>query len=302
MSADNYSVLERDQQARAFHLNDLGPGLEYNFLFFNLNSVLPKNTASLAGKQEWFRKVEFRRAISAAIDRDSITKLVYRGRATSLVTHVTPANKLWRNGNLILAPRSVDKSREILRAAGFSWKPDGALISASGTPVEFTILTSSSNAQRTQMATIIQDDLKQIGIKAQVVPLEFRALLDRVFQTHDFEAAVLGLGGGDVDPNPQLNVWLSSGSNHLWDLGESKPATPWEAEIDGLMKQQISTLKVPARKKMYDRVQQLVAENLPIICLASPNILVGAKNKVGNFNPSILDPYVLWNADELFLH
>ena len=67
------------------------------------------------------------------------------------------------------------------------------------------------------------------------------------------------------------------------------------------MKQQITTLKVPARKKLYDRVQQLVADNMPIICLASPNILVGAKNKVGNFSPSILDPYILWNSDELFL-
>jgi peptide/nickel transport system substrate-binding protein len=300
MSADNYTVLERDQQARSFHLNDLGPGLEYNFLFFNLNSTLPKNS-NTAAKQDWFRRVEFRRAISSAIDRDSITKLVYRGRATSLTTHVTPANKLWLNSSVPVTKRSTEKAREILRGAGFSWKQD-ALVSPSGAPVEFTILTSSSNAQRTQMGAIIQDDLKQIGIKAQVVPMEFRALLDRVFQTHDFEAAVLGLGGGDVDPNPQMNVWLSSGSNHVWDLGEAKPATPWEAEIDGLMKQQISALKVPARKKMYDRVQQLVAENLPIICLASPNILVGAKNKVGNFNPSILDPYVLWNADELFLH
>ena len=301
ISADNYSLLERDQQSRGLHMMDLGPGLEYNFLFFNLNSVLPKGNATLAAKQEWFRKAEFRRAVSAAIDRDAIIKLVYRGRATALLTHVTPANKLWRNENLVLPKRSPDKAREMLRAAGFTWRQDGALLAPSGTPVEFTILTSSSNAQRTQMAAIIQDDLKQIGITAQVAPMEFRALLDRVFQSHDYEAAVLGLGGGDVDPNPQMNVWLSTGSNHLWDLGETKPATPWEAEIDNLMKQQISTLKVPVRKKLYDRVQQLVADNLPLICLASPNILVGAKNKVGNFNPSILDPYVLWNSDELFL-
>jgi ABC-type transport system substrate-binding protein len=55
------------------------------------------------------------------------------------------------------------------------------------------------------------------------------------------------------------------------------------------------------RKRLYDRVQQLVADNLPFIFLASPNILVGAKNRVGNFQPAILDNYVLWNADELFL-
>jgi peptide/nickel transport system substrate-binding protein len=167
--------------------------------------------------------------------------------------------------------------------------------------VEFTILSSASNAQRTQIATIIQDDLKGLGMRVQVVPLEFRALLDRVLQTHDYEAALLALGGGDVDPNPQMNVWLSSGSNHLWDLGESKPATPWEVEIDRLMNQQLSALKVKDRKRLYHRVQQLVAENLPLICVVSPNILVAARNHIGNFHPAILDHYTLWNSDELFL-
>jgi peptide/nickel transport system substrate-binding protein len=301
ISADNFALLERDAQARGLRMVDLGPGLEFNFLFFNLNSTLPKNAGALAVKQKIFRQVAFRQAVSAAIDRDAIIKLVYRGRGTALLTQVTPANKLWRNEKLVLQKRSTDRAKEILRSAGFSWKPDGTLLSPTGSPVEFTILSSASNAQRTQMATIIQQDLKDIGITVQVAPMEFRALLDRVFQSHDYEAAVLALGGGDVDPNPQMNVWVDSGSNHMWDLGEAKPATPWEGEIDALMKKQLSTLKVADRKKLYDRVQQLVADNLPLICLASPNILVGAKNNVGNFNPSILDPYVLWNSDELYI-
>jgi peptide/nickel transport system substrate-binding protein len=301
ISADNFALLERDQQSRGLHMVDLGPGLEFNFLFFNLNSVVPKSANTLAARQQVFRQVAFRQAVSAAIDRDAIIKLVYRGRGTALVTQVTPANKLWRNDKIVLQKRSVDRAKDILRRANFTSKPDGTLLSPSGSPVEFTILSSASNAQRTQMATIIQQDLKDIGITVQVVPMEFRALLDRVFQSHDYEAAVLALGGGDVDPNPQMNVWVEDGSNHMWDLGETKPATPWEAEIDSLMKKQLSTLKVADRKKLYDRVQQLVADNLPLICLASPNILVGAKNKVGNFNPSILDPYVLWNSEELFI-
>src|SRR5437868_436303 len=37
ISADNYAVLEKDQQEKTFQLEDLGPGLEFNFLFFNLN-------------------------------------------------------------------------------------------------------------------------------------------------------------------------------------------------------------------------------------------------------------------------
>ena len=72
------------------------------------------------------------------------------------------------------------------------------------------------------MATMIQEDLKEIGIRVQVVPLEFRAMLDRVLQTHDYETAVMGLGRGDTDPNSQINVWLSSGDDHLWNLGSNQ--------------------------------------------------------------------------------
>ncbi len=299
MSAENFAVLERDQQARGYQVQDLGPGLEYNFLVFNLNSVLPSDSPT-AQRQSWFKDVRFRQAVSNAIDRAGIIRLVYRGRGTPLASQVSAANKLWANTAITPPQRSVEKSRELLKAAGFTWDGSGTLLDASGKPVEFTILSSASNAQRTQIATIIQDDLKALGMRVNVVPMDFRAMLDRVLQTHDFDAAVMALGGGDVDPNPQMNVWVLSGSNHVWNLGESKQATAWETEIDKLMRQQLSTLKVKDRKRLYDRVQQLVAENLPLICVVSPNILVAAKNRVGNFKPAILDHYTLWNADELY--
>jgi hypothetical protein len=44
----------------------------------------------------------------------------------------------------------------------------------------------------------------------------------------------------------------------------------------------------------------LLADNLPLIYLASPNILVGAKRALGNFRPAVLDHYTLWNVEELF--
>jgi peptide/nickel transport system substrate-binding protein len=111
----------------------------------------------------------------------------------------------------------------------------------------------------------------------------------------------MGLGGGDVDPNSQLNVWLSSGDDHFWDLGETQPATPWEAEMDRLMKQQMSTLAAKDRKRVYDRVQEIEVEDVPLVFLVSPNVLVGAKIRVHNFQPAILDPHTLWNSEQLFL-
>jgi peptide/nickel transport system substrate-binding protein len=93
---------------------------------------------------------------------------------------------------------------------------------------------------------------------------------------------------------------MSSGQTHLWHLGEKKPATPWEAEIDQLMQKQLVTMNHQQRKKLYDRVQEIIAAELPVICLASPHILAGAQQELGNFRPAIMENYVLWNADEFF--
>jgi peptide/nickel transport system substrate-binding protein len=195
----------------------------------------------------------------------------------------------------------VEGARQLLKSAGYSWNAAGQLLDSSGRPVEFSIITSPSNAQRMKMATLLQDDLAHLGMQVHVVPLEFRAVLDRVFQSFDYEAAIMGLGGGDADPNPEMNVWLSSGTSHLWHIGETQPATAWEREMDQLMQQQMVTLDYQKRKKMYDRVQQIIAENVPFVFLATPNILAGSKPEVGNFRPAILDHYTLWNADELYL-
>lgn len=303
ISAEDYSALESDPGARSFHLWDLGPSLEFNFLFFNLNTVLPPQSSALVRKQSaWFRQEKFRQAISLAIDREAITHIVYRGRGTPLWTPVTPANNFWVNSSIPHPVRSVPNAKALLQSVGFSWKPDGTLVDSTGVAVEFTIITSASNAQRTKMATMIQADLKDLGIQADVVPMEFHSVLDRVFQTHDYEAVILGLGGGDVDPNSEMNVWLSTGNDHLWDIGETHPSTSWENEIDQLMEKQLSTLNPERRKALYDRVQAILAEQLPIICIASPNVLVGAKTDLGNFKPAVLDPHTLWNSQELFLY
>jgi peptide/nickel transport system substrate-binding protein len=298
VNAENFAVLGRDPAATRYRLEDLGPGLEHSFLFFNLNDLGQGKLPAIARKQDWFRQTAFRQAVSLALDRQGIVRLVYQGRATPLAGHVTPGNKLWVNRALPAPVRSVARARELLTRAGFSWK-DGRLHDGAGAPVEFTIITNASNAARVQMATIIQDDLRELGPQVQVVPLESRAVLDRVLKTHDYEAALMALAGGDVDPNGEMDVWLSSGRTHLWRMG-SAPSAPWEKEVDELMRRQLTTLDPRERKRQYDRVQALVAENLPLIPLVSPNMLVGAKTGLGNFRPAILDPYVLWNADELF--
>jgi len=303
LSVENFSVLSRALPDAV--LKDAGPGLEYNFIFFNLNEPSERTPAVQTRRQKWFREVRFRQAVSAAVDRDAIVRLVYQGRGAPLGGLVTPGNPRWEDANLPRPGRSLDRARQLLREGGFSWKNGAAgesqLVDSDGTAVEFSLLASSSSAERTKMATLVQEDLKQVGMKVQVAPMEFRSLLDRVFQSKEYDACVLGLASFDADPNSDINVLLSSGAQHVWNPEQAHPATPWEAEIDRLMEQQLSARKFEERKRLYDRVQEIMAENQPMIFLASPHILAGAKRNLGNFSPTVLEPYILWNAEYLFL-
>lgn len=296
----NFELLRQDARTKGDQLADAGPGLEYNFLFFNLGTVDAQKFPEIAGRQAWFRDIEFRRAVSLALDRDAIVRLTYGGHASPLWGHVTPANRAWLNVGLPTPSQSVEKARRLLENRGFHWNSDGTLTDPSGKPIEFSIVVSSSSPERVQMATIVQDDLKKLGMRVQVVSLEFRALIDRVLNSRQYEACILGLVSGDADPNPEMNVWLSSGGSHLWNPSQEKPMTSWEAEIDGLMRQQMTTLDHAQRKRLYDRVQQIASDNLPLICLASPNILVAARKNLGNFQPAAVDHYTLWNVEQLY--
>ena len=303
LGAENFSVLSR--QEGNYTMVDAGPGFEYNFLFFNLSDPTEKTPAEIVQRQKWFREAKFRQAVSAAIDREAIVRLVYQGRGAPLWGLVTPGNRRWQDEKLPHPPRSLERARTLLKEAGFSWTSasDGeiTLLDSGGKPVEFSVVTSSSNADRAKMATLIQDDLKQLGMRVEVVPLEFRSLLDRVTQTKEYDACVLGMVSPDADPNVDVNVWLSSGGTHLWNPSQAHPATPWEAEIDRLIDEQMYARTFEQRKKLYDRAQELLREYQPMIFLASPDILTGAKKSVGNFRPAVLEPYVLWNVEQLYL-
>lgn len=278
-------------QSRGLEVTDLGPGLEYNFLCFNLSPASPR--------LRWFSNVAFRQALSLAVDRAAICKIAFGGRAAPLWGHVSPGNRLWRNTKLPSPPVSVERARLLLAGNGYSRDSAGRLLDEKGTPVEFSILVSTSSPERNRMAALLQADFQKLGIRVTIAPLEFRSLINRVLDTRQFDTCLLGLGGGDADPNPEMNVWLSSGAMHLWNPGQRQPATSWEAEIDRLMREQMITLDSSRRRTLYERVQQIAVEQLPMIFLASPHVVVARRPEVRGFRPSIMDHQTLWNAHEL---
>jgi len=276
--------------------HDAGASLDAEFMWFNQvpGSPLPSY------KKTWFTSTNFRRAISEAINRDDLARIAFRGRARPAVGPISPANKFWFNSKLQPHPFDQKSALQRLSLGGFHLQ-NGVLRDREGHVVEFSIITNSGNKYRERMATMIQQDLTAIGIKLNVVTLDFPSLIERMTRTFDYEACLLGLVNNELDPNSQMNVWLSSAENHQWNPSQKTPATPWEVEIDKLMRAQASTLNAAKRKEFVDKVQQIAWEQEPFIYLVNKNARSAVSRSLHNAHPVVLRPQVYWNIDQLSL-
>jgi peptide/nickel transport system substrate-binding protein len=273
-----------------------GPSLNSEFLWFNQAPAAPTPTH----KQRWFESRHFRRAISAAINRDDLIRLVYRGYAHPAAGPVSQANRLWFNSGITAHKYDPAQALDLLRKDGF--RLDGhTLRDRSGNAIEFSLITNAGNRTREQMGTMVQHDLKKIGIQVNFTPVEFQSLIERITRTQAYEACLMGLTNVEVDPNSQTNLLVSSGSHHAWNPRQARPATEWEAEIDQLMRLQATAPTLAGRKKAFDRVQELLSEHVPLVFLVNPNVLLGIAPNVRNAAPSALPPHLFWNIASISL-
>jgi len=275
-------------------VHDAGPSLDSEQMWFNEVGKAPIPNY----KRTWFRSTNFRRAISLAINRDDLSRVVFNGHARPAIGPISTANKFWFNQELKADLYDPEAALAKLQVDGFRLQ-NGILRDVSGNAVEFSIITNAGNKYRERMAALIQQDLQRLGIKVNVVTLDFPSLIERISQSFNYEAAILGLTNVDIDPNGQMNVWLSSSENHQWNPQEKTPETAWEAEIDKLMREQASSSDPKKRKKAFDRVQQIVAEEAPFIYLVNRNALSAVSNSVQGSTPVILRPQTFWNIERL---
>jgi len=275
-------------------VHDAGASLDSEQMWFNEVARAPIP----AYKKNWFRSAAFRRAISQAINREDLSRLVFRGHAQPAVGPISTANKFWFNNKLKAEVYNPDAALKSLQAAGFRME-NGTLKDHDGNAVIFSIVTNSGNKYRERMAVLIQDDLQKIGIHVNVVTLDFPSLIERMTQSFDYEAILLGLTNVDLDPNGQMNVWLSSSENHQWNPQEKAPETAWEAEIDRLMRVQASSGDIKKRKESFDRVQEIVVEQAPFIYLVNKNALSAVSPAVHGASPVILSPQTFWNVERM---
>ena len=296
---------ELHSQPGVTQVSDLGPGLQTDHLWFNLNGgELRGRPLVNPVKRAWFNDTRFRQAMSSAIDRQTIASITLQGLATPLYGFVSPGNHKWVAAVLPPIAYDLERSRALLREAGFTTRgpqdrPE--LFDAKGNRVGLTLITPSTSQQRKDMAIVIQEDLLRLGIKMQVAPIDFGDFLRRTSENYDYDAALLGTAPTEPDPSSFTNFLSSRSPTNPWYPKQSKPATTWEAQIDDLLAKQARETNTERRRAAFNEIQRIVAEQSPIIPIVARHAPVAANQRVGNYSPSAILPFSLWNAEELFI-
>ncbi len=242
------------------------PANAYTYFGFNL-------------KDPRFADRRVRQAFAHAINKQELIDGVILGLGREATGPYKPGTWAY-NPNVMRYPYDPERAKRLLAEAGWRDTDGDGILDKDGQPFAFTILTNQGNEERKKIAEIIQQRLREIGVAVEVRTLEWAAFIKEFVKKRRFEAIILGWGIG-LDPD-QFNIWHSSktGPDELNHISYAN------SEADRLLELGRASCKREERKKYYDRLQEILAEDQPIIFLYFRDALPVVASRVRGIEPS----------------
>ena len=224
----------------------------YTYMGYNLKNPL-------------FADKRVRQALAHAVNREEIIDGVLLGLGKPATGPYKPGT--WaHNPNVRTYPHDPEKAKALLAEAGWR-RTDGGFLEKDGKPFEFEIITNQGNEIRAKCAEIIQRRLAEIGIRVKIRVIEWAAFVNDFINKRKFDATILG--------------WTIPMEPDLYDVWHSSKTGPQELnfvsfrndEVDALIVRARETFDQPLRKRCYDRIQEILAEEQPYLFLYVPDAL-----------------------------
>jgi peptide/nickel transport system substrate-binding protein len=308
VSPDYFSLLKVQEKQGNFKIYNGGPSSSTSFISFNLNKGKRKNQPLVDPiKSKWFNNVQFRQAVAYAIDRQTMLNNTFRGLGTPQDSPISVQSPYFLSPEqgLKVYKYNPDKAKELLIKAGFKYNEKNLLVDDQGNEVRFALLTNAGNKIRESMGSQIKQDLSKIGIQVDFTPLAWNTFIDKLSNTLDWDACLIGLTGG-LEPNDGANVWSPQGGLHMFNQKPQAGQKPiegwevadWENKINELYIQGAQEFDEVKLKAIYGESQQLTQEYLPFIYLVNSYSLSAVRNRFEGIKFSALGG-AFWNIHEI---
>jgi len=232
-----------------------------------------------------------RRALTSAIDRETLIDVVYGGFGRLSVGPIL--SSFWAfNRSLESVAFDPSAARTLLADAGWTDTDGDGFLDRDGEAFEIEILASAENELRQDIAILIQEDLKRIGVKIEVRLVEWGTMM-AVMQDGAFDAVV--------------NLWEEPTQIDLEGLWHSVP--PGEPtfnfgrygnpEVDRLLAEVAEITDFTAQKPIFDQIQELIVGDQPYTFLVENTRLTAHGSRIRGAEINAATPY--FNVHEWYI-
>jgi peptide/nickel transport system substrate-binding protein len=225
--------------------------LQYNYIGWNLRNPL-------------FEDKKVRQALTHALDRKKIIEAVLNGDGK--VAHAPGSPLSWAyNPDVPKFEYDPEKAKKMLAEAGWKDTDGDGILDKDGKKFSFTLKTNQGNEEREQIAVVVQQMLKEVGIEVTPKLVEWSAFVEVISPPNwDFEAIVLGWALG-TDPDP-TDIWHTKEiENGLNNIAYSNK------KLDELMEKNTKIVEQEKRAEVIGKIMAGIAEDQPYTFLYYPN-------------------------------
>lgn len=277
-----YSALKSEEIMGVLDLNAISPSHANELKGskdFNLETSKSTMIRFLIpnGKKFPFNDVRMRQALSLIIDRDEIVEAVHYGFAT-------PTQNILNNSTPFYKDLPVEHNVEKAKALAKEVIGDKA--------VEVDYYFSESDPVLKTECELVSSYMEELGLKVNLHPVDY-SLMKEKMKTGDFDLARAqqGLSNGEASTIFKRFMLPDGDHNQNYSLGYDNP------KVNELMAQASKTLDLKERKAIYDEIQYISAQDLPIIPLFNDKTLLAHNNKIDGYDAKLYGlelPHIFW--------
>lgn len=221
---------------------------------------------------------EVRRALGMAIDRRAIIETVWRGMAEECRSPMHPV--LWAFDTAIEAlPFNPAASRAILEAHGWSDRNGDSVLDREGEAFSLEMISNYGNQQRIDIMTMVQAQLKKIGVNVELRVLGWNAFIEQI-TGFEYDSCVMGWKVGTRAD--LMEFWHSSsiGSGGMNIAGFRDPI------VDVRIGEARNTLDREAARKLWNDCQRIIYQAQPFCFIAVPYEIYALDRRFTNVEPN----------------
>lgn len=200
---------------------------------------------------------EVRQALSMAIDRSALVEQLLQGEGQAIVTPLSPLSPYYDDSVEVWFDQ--DEAKSMLEDAGFPFDQ------------KLTFAVPTGNTVREKAATMIVEDLKKIGVQAEINQADFATVMD-ILKNGEADLGIVGSGG---TMNPSESLEMLTGSFNLAHL-------PDDNELVQLLNEANSLLSFEDRQPVFNEFQEKIKEISPYAYLFTTNNLVAYNKRLSN--------------------